>query len=271
MRVYMMIVCQMFCFNIALANDADMSASRGNAALIANIEELKEQIKSLRGELEKVQNEGSKMHERFGKFSSDLEYRMAQIEKEREQEQENKKMFNSIDANLDNDVIMQRGVSEGGKGASSHAKERIEDAISKDPILAKKVREKEIEQEYQDAYSMLKSKNYKKARDDFRVFIKKYPESDLVGSAYYWIGETLFIQNEFEKAAVEYLRGYQTSIRGMRAPDNLLKLAKSLAKMSGHKNEACLTLKKLNTEFPNAQNALKKQSEEDWQSLKCKE
>jgi tol-pal system protein YbgF len=127
-----------------------------------------------------------------------------------------------------------------------------------------------MEQEYQDAYSMLKSKDYKRARDAFRAFVQKYPESDLIGSSYYWIGETLFAQNDFEKAAVEYLKGYQVAMRGMRAPDNLLKLAKSLAKMNGHKQEACLTLKKAQTEFPGAQNAIKKQIEEDFQALKCK-
>jgi tol-pal system protein YbgF len=249
---------------------AEIKASRLNAGVVAQLEELKEQIKALRGEIEKLQFSDSKLDERFGKFSADFEYRITQIEKERSEEKENKKLFDNLDSNLDNDVILQRGVVAGGSDKAQDSKAGVEEAVVKDPILAKKVRDKEMEQEYQDAYSVLKNKNYKKARDDFRAFVQKYPESDLVGSAYYWVGETFFTQNEYEKAAVEYLKGYQIAMRGMRAPDNLLKLAKSLAKMKGHKQEACLTLQKLQTEFPNAQSAIKKQIEDDYQSLKCK-
>jgi tol-pal system protein YbgF len=99
-------------------------------------------------------------------------------------------------------------------------------------------------------------------------FVTDHPNHELTGNAYYWLGETYFINSEHDKAAVQYLKGYQANIRGSRAADNLLKLGKSMRKMDKIK-EACTTLVKLNKEFPNASNSIKKSTDEEIKALNC--
>lgn len=267
---FLFALCSCFMCVVAYADnlsDTDMQSARSSAKLMAQLDDMREQIKELRGDLEKLQFQSNKLDDKFAKSSADLEYRLGQLEKSKSEDANNQKLFENIDSNLDNDVILQRM---GEFNTDNGSKQSTQDAeIKKDPVLAKKIRDKQMEQEYQDCYSTLKAGNYKKAREDFREFIKKYPDVDLVGSARYWIGETLFNQGEYEKAAVEYLQGYQAAVRGLRAPDNLLKLSKSLASID-HRSEACLTLSKLAREFPNAQSSINKERQKDWKALKCK-
>ena len=97
----------------------------------------------------------------------------------------------------------------------------------------------------------------------------EYPDTDLAGNSYYWMGEIFFQERKFDKAAIEYLRGYQANIRGSRAADNLLKLGMSLAKLEKRK-EACTTYLKLEKEFPNTTNMIKKKNKAELEKLRCK-
>ncbi|MDF3048255.1 MAG: hypothetical protein K0R73_1373 [Candidatus Midichloriaceae bacterium] len=256
--------------NFAWAVSDEVQASRANAANVAQLEEIKEQLKAIRGEVEKLQFENSRTNEKLVKLSADMEYRFTQMAKEKKELSSEQKILDNIDANLDNNAILNQSDAD----KASVKKEAVDTTnlspeVAKDPIVTKALKQKNMEQEYQDAYSMLKDRDYVKARAMFQKFLKKYPDSELVSSAYYWNGETYFAQEDYVKSAVEYLKGYQANIRGSRAPDNLLKLAKSLAKLDKRKNEACITLLKLKKEFPNAQNTIKKQMNDDIKALKC--
>ncbi len=253
------------------SNNPSIESSRLSATNVAQLEEIKEQIKRIRGDIEQLQFDGTRLNEKLVKLAADMEFRFSQLDKKKSESSVEQKILDNIDENLDNNSILQQ--SDSKKVAS---KALVEDNknlpadIAKDKVLSKSIKQKGMEQEYQDAYSMLRERDYVKASTLFQKFLEKYPESDLAGSARYWNGETYFAQEDYDKAAVEYLKGYQANIRGVRAADNLLKLAKSLAKIDKRQEEACITLMKLKKEFPNAQNTIKKQMMEDIKSLKCK-
>jgi tol-pal system protein YbgF len=255
--------------NFAWASSEEVQASRANATNVAQLEEIKEQLKGIRGDVEKLQFENSRMNERLVKLSADMEYRFNQMYKEKKDISSDQKILDNIDANLDNNSILNQWDADKASAKKVTTDLALPAEVVNDPVVAKVLKQKNMEQEYQDAYSMLKDRDYVKARAMFQKFLEKYPESDLASSAYYWNGETYFAEGDYIKSAVEYLKGYQANIRGSRAPDNLLKLAKSLAKLDKRKNEACITLLKLKKEFPNAQNTIKKQMNDDIKNLKC--
>ncbi len=243
--------------------------ARQSATTFAQIEEVKEQLKQIRADLEQVQFENARLNDKVVKFSADTEFRISQLEKKKSDTAPDNKALDNIDTSLDNNVILQKGDASGADKSDNQSKNDDSDK-PQDPYVAKKKKEIQIEQDYQDAYTALKEKDFKRSNQLFTAFIKKYPDSDFVGSAHYWVGEAFFYQNEFDKSAIEYLKGYQSNIRGPRAADNLLKLAKSLSKLEKRKAEACLTYKKLKKEFPNAQSTIKKQMQEDMKNLECK-
>ena len=277
-------------FNAVAQSDSAFSASdaeggpHNNASLVAQLEELKEQLKKIRGDVEQVQFENARINEKFVKFTADIELRLSDINKKPVTNSTNIDQLDNISKNLDDDYITSGALSNSKIVAASpqndSKKEVVTDGIVKqdaanlvgsnviDSKTTKESKKKAVQQQYQDAYSLLKAKDYKTARTDFEKFIKDNPDNELVGSAYYWLGETFFLRGEFDNAAVNYLKGYQSNIHGTRSPDNLLKLSKSLAKIEKRK-EACTTLLKLKKEFPSASTGIKKQMDEDIKTLRC--
>ena len=111
------------------------------------------------------------------------------------------------------------------------------------------------EDAYQRAYGMLKRAKFKQAETALQRFLKTYPDHHLTDNARYWLGETHYVRGNFERAALTFADGYRASPKGGKAPDNLLKLARSLGEM-GDKPNACATLKRLADEFPAARPAI---------------
>lgn len=108
-----------------------------------------------------------------------------------------------------------------------------------------KVNEK---QQYDLALAALKDNKLEEAEKQFANFIKKYPKSSLQSNAYFWYGETYYKRRVFDKAAINYLKGYKQFPKGAKAADSLLKLALSLGELN-KKPEACQMLSKLDEVF----------------------
>ncbi len=99
----------------------------------------------------------------------------------------------------------------------------------------------EPREHYNYAVSLVKQKNYDRARDSFARFVTMHPKHGLTGNAYYWLGETYYVKSEFVTAADTFRQGFEASPNGIKAPDNLYKLAKSLLHLN-KKEEACIVL-----------------------------
>ena len=81
--------------------------------------------------------------------------------------------------------------------------------------------------------------------------IEKYPDHELAGNAFYWLGETFYVRDDYEQAAVAFARGYKNFPAGSKAPDNLLKLGISFRGMNQNA-EACHTFAKLKLDHSDA-------------------
>lgn len=101
---------------------------------------------------------------------------------------------------------------------------------------------------YEQAFALLRDRKYVEAASGFESFLERYPNHELALNAKYWLGETYYVRNDFERAARIFAEAYQQAPKGPKGPDNLLKLALSLNGM-GKKSEACLTLKQLQKEY----------------------
>lgn len=117
--------------------------------------------------------------------------------------------------------------------------------ISK-PLNADESKEKKL---YDAALAALKDNRLEIAEEKFSSFMKDYPKSSMQSNAYFWYGETFFKRNMFDKAAINYLKGYKQYPKGSKAADSLLKLALSLGELK-KKTEVCTMLAKLEAEFP---------------------
>ncbi len=64
--------------------------------------------------------------------------------------------------------------------------------------------ESNAEERYSEAFSLLKKGQHKQARDQFRSFLKQYPDSQYADNAQYWLGEAYYAKRDFESAIKEY-------------------------------------------------------------------
>ena len=121
---------------------------------------------------------------------------------------------------------------------------------------------------YEAAYALLKTGDYEAAEQAFLKFMTDYPDSTYLGNANYWLGETYYARGQYAEAAGLFADGFTKYKDNTKAPDNMLKLGLTM-KSLGKKSEACTAFKGLASEFPKANEALKKRAQEEAKTLKC--
>ena len=116
--------------------------------------------------------------------------------------------------------------------------------------------------EYDLAYGYVLHKDYALAADTFRTFLRKYPSDRLAPEAQYWLGESLFQQQQYRDAAESFLAvstKYETTAR---APEALFRLGQSLAAL-GEKEAACASLGEVLRKYPRASQNVKQSVERE--------
>lgn len=124
------------------------------------------------------------------------------------------------------------------------------------------------QEQYDAAYTLLKKGDHIAAERAFIEFIQKNPKSSLAGNANYWLGETYYARGQYEQAVGVFAEGFTTYKNNSKAPDNLLKLGMSMAKLN-KKKEACTAFNSLPEEFPKASASLKTRAKEEAKKLSC--
>ena len=80
---------------------------------------------------------------------------------------------------------------------------------------------------YDAAFAALKDGRYAEAARRFQTFLDQYPNSALAGNAYYWLGESYYVTQNYKIA----LKSFQTLLQrypdSQKAPDALLKVGYS--------------------------------------------
>ncbi len=104
---------------------------------------------------------------------------------------------------------------------------------------------------YQRAYELLGRADYAGAEAAFREFVRNFPNSTLTDNAYYWLGESHYVREQYAQAAAEFARGFRSAPDKQKAPDILLKLGLSLIALGNHE-DACEALDRLALDFPDA-------------------
>lgn len=123
-------------------------------------------------------------------------------------------------------------------------------------------------EQYDYAFGILRQADYARAEKALRLFLEDHSANELAGNAQYWLGETYYVRGDFEQAAVEFLSGYQTYPASTKGPDNLLKLGLSMARL-GQTDGACTALSRLATEYPSANDTIRRRAQTERARLQC--
>lgn len=93
-----------------------------------------------------------------------------------------------------------------------------------------------------------------KARELFGQLIKEKPQSENADNAQFWIGESYYNEQWFEKAILEYQTVIEQYPKGNKVPAAMLKQGLAFLKL-GDKSNARLVLKRLEQSYPKSNEA----------------
>lgn len=141
----------------------------------------------------------------------------------------------------------------------------LENKPTEAPVIIDKNSDKD---RYEYAYALLQKADYKNAQDQLLSFIKDFDKSDLKPNAIYWLGETYYVQQQFEKAVGQFADVFTNYPKSNKAPDALLKMGLSMVSLKKIP-EACTAFIALPNEYPKASEELKTRANEEAQKNKC--
>ncbi len=109
---------------------------------------------------------------------------------------------------------------------------------------------------YGKAKKALDTGKLETARDLFRKLITKFPNSDNVDNAQFWIGESYYRSKWYQKAILEYQKVIEDFPKGNKVPGAYFKQGLAFAELGEIENSR-IVLKDLIKKFPNSSEALR--------------
>jgi tol-pal system protein YbgF len=259
------------------AGSSKESSGGGNSAKNdVRINEFDESLRRLNGKLEENENSINKLSEKLDKVLADVDFRINAMEAKAKQQAAvpPPAPTPAPAADTTKDDTADAAAPADNVAIAKTETDKKEPAAKAEAEKADKTDKKDVPQpldpqgQYDKAFDLLRKSEYDKAEKAFKDFIAANKGSDLLSNAYYWLGETYYVREGYDKSAVSFLKGYQGDPKGNKAADNLFKLAMSLDKLK-KKKEACTTIDKLNKEFPKLDAATKEKVTKEKASLKC--
>ena len=231
--------------------------SKPNMVTTTQDDELIEQVKLLRKEMEHVIKELKSIRSDLDNKVENLGDKLNNIESEIDEQSNNKQILNLIDSQLDGHV---------GAKSNSDSDNKFEDA---------QVSKKEND-EYQAIVNSFKNKDFDATKNkdfdatilEFKQFIKTYPNSILNSNVYFYLGEIQYQRKNYTAAAVNYLKGFQFD-QGARTLNNLTMLAKSLSKIGSY-DKACKVVDYVNNNYHDKPFLIRQTLNEVKNTAKCK-
>ncbi|MCE3005777.1 MAG: tol-pal system protein YbgF [Rickettsiales bacterium] len=261
-----------------------VSAASGGQ-IQAQLGQLQEEMRAMRGLLEQAQFANQRQAEEFKKLSADIDYRLGELEKkqqaleQRAPSEHKAKSKASIDEEIateEDAQLMPEGLDETTENPSAEFAEDTSDEPAsyapeeKKPEPAKsKTRFENANAHYSYAFKLMNDRKFAAAGESFEAFVKQYPKNSLLPNAYYWLGESYYVRAEFTPATENFRKGFEADPKGQKAPDNLLKLGMSLSALK-RKDQACIIYKQLISKYGARAPDARIRAQREYGQLGCK-
>lgn len=180
-------------------------AGQANVELLNRMTQMQAEMKALRDQVETLQNENTQLKERNRVQYIDLDTRLNKFE------------TSGASASVNPPVALAKPVV---------AKPMPKPFITPNPNTgnAMAVDPANEEAAYGVAFEALKQKNYVESARLFKSFIDNYPQAQLAPNAWYWLGESYYVTQNYEIALQSFEGLLSQFPDSAKVPDGLLKL-----------------------------------------------
>jgi tol-pal system protein YbgF len=209
--------------------------------LSEEIDKLRQDVASLRGQLEVVSNEIANTQRRQKDFYADLDQRVRVLDQKyaavegRQQTLESKQ--SALESKL-SALESRQAETKPAEATTSNSQSLADERLSE-------------QKTYDLALGHFKSQDYRAAAAGFTDFLKRFPESSNLPQAYFWLGSSHYAMQD----CVSAIPAFQTLITrftsSQRTPDAMLSMAECQSDMKD-KTAARQTLNNLIKRFPNS-------------------
>jgi tol-pal system protein YbgF len=210
--------------------------SQGSVDLVNQIQALQSQVQALQGQVEELRHQLDGAQQRAKDQYIDLDSRIGRIEGTRtgaaapataptigqDGGLQDIQLGSSTapDANTGNtssssDTSMAPIDTPRDMGQANDGQSLDPDQSTIDPEAEKR--------SYDEAFSALKDGRYSESARRFQAFIDEYPNADLTGNAYYWLGESYYVTQNYRVALDTFNTLLARFPQNQKAPDALLK------------------------------------------------
>lgn len=216
----------------------------GEAKLGVRLSKMDEEMRDLRGQVEKIEFQNRKLEEQFEKFKRDTEFRFNEASR-------------TTPASTTKATNGRKPIN-GGMEISVKPEVKTEETQNfANP-----------RDHYNYAFRLLNQTKYAEASRAFDDFAKRYPKDQLIGNAYYWEGETYYIRGDYISAADSFRQGFEALPNGPKSADNLLKLAMSLAALK-RESEACVVLGQVVSKYKKSSTSIAEKAAQEQTRIGC--
>jgi tol-pal system protein YbgF len=215
--------------------------------MVERLDAMQAEMQQLRGSVEEQQHTIEGLKERQRELYLDIDRRLSRFERE------------GGGASMPAPVVTAPAASSGGAQplTSAAAPTAPTTPVVAAPAAAPTNDANQMQQEreaYQKAFDTLRELRYAQATQEFRAFLKQYPNGRYGHIAQYWLGEASYAQRNFKQAIIDYqglLKGYPSSPKRAEA---MLKIGYSQHELKQDK-EAKQTLDQLIKLYPDSTEA----------------
>lgn len=192
------------------------------AQLFMQLQQMQEEITTLRGLLEEQQ------------------YELRQLR------QENLERYQTLDSRIN---------ASGPAPSASQPAATGDSAAAAAPTVAQdSAAEADPEKEklfYDASFDLIKERDFEKAQQAFSAFLRKYPKSQYAGNAQYWLGEVHLVQGDLQAAGTAFARVSHDYPEHNKVPDSLYKLA-DVERRLGNADKARGIMQQVVADYPNS-------------------
>lgn len=214
--------------------EAQAQAGQGNVDLVNQLQALQTEVQQLHGQVEQLRHQLDELRERNKQQYIDMNSRLDRLEGGQGAAGGARSGAAANDGHLED---IQLGAPASANDAGSGGDPSFGQPSSGQD-LAPPPRATELEPPapthrvdpaaekatYDEAYGALKEGRYAESARKFQAFIDTYPNSELTPNAYYWLGESYYVTQNYRVS----LDTFQTLLRdypdSQKAPDALLKV-----------------------------------------------
>lgn len=238
------------------------SGGAGNGQIEVRLTQIDQEIRQIRGQLEQAQFQTRQTAVDMKKLSDDTDYRLRALEQKQAAVDAAAAATPAATA-----ATTTAPATDDAATAPANYQPGAKDTKEKPALTGKDF--PDANAEYSAAFKLLNEKKYPEAASALDTFVKKYPGDPLTSNAYYWLGESYYARADYTRAAESFRKGFETNPDGQKAPDNLLKLAMSLAQVK-RTTAACVVLGEIITKYSNSAARTVAKAIEQRNVLQCK-